>query len=246
MSVSLMRRLSRRLAGHWPFGLTDFPLERPVISFTFDDFPRSAFTQGGPVLERYGAKATYYAAGRFCEATIDGLEFYTRQDALEAARQGHEIAHHTFGHPHAPDLGAQALLEDCARNDDFLADCGLEPSRHFAFPYGDADLGARRLLKKRYATCRGTQAGINGARMDAGLLKAVSLERRAWAPGMAQHWIEQLAERPGWLIFYTHDISNDPSPYGSTPAQLEEALALARAAGCEILTVGEVYRRIQP
>lgn len=243
--MSVVRRLSRRLASHWPLGLTDFPLERSIVSFTFDDFPRSAWSQGGPILARYDARATYYAAGCFCERTIDGLEFYTRQDALEAASAGHEIAHHTFSHPHAPDLGARALLEDCARNEDFLGDLGLEPSGHFAFPYGDADLGARSLLKKRYSTCRGTQAGLNGVRMDSGLLKAVSLERRIWAPGHARHWIAQLALRPAWLIFYTHDISHSPSLYGSTPAQLEEALELAQTAGCEVMTIGKVFEKIR-
>lgn len=243
--MSVARRISRRLAGHWPFGLVDFALERSVVSFTFDDFPRSAFTQGSPILARYGARATYYASGGFCGRTIDRLDYYTRQDALEAAREGHEIAHHTFSHPHAPDLGAGALLDDCARNDAFLEELGLKPSAHFAFPYGDADIGARSLLKKRYATCRGTQAGLNGARMDQGLLKAVSLERRIWAPGHARHWIEQLAQRPAWLIFYSHNISDSPSLYGSTPAQLEEALELARTAGCDILPVGEVFGKMQ-
>jgi len=243
--MSVARRLSRKLASHWPLGLADFPLERSIVSFTFDDFPRSAFTQGGPILARYGARATYYASGCFYKRTIDGLDYYTAQDALDAGRAGHEIAHHTFSHPHAPDLGARALLEDCARNDVFLGGLGLRPSGHFAFPYGDADLGVRRLLKTRYLTCRGTQAGLNGARMDAGLLKAVSLERRVWAPGHAGHWIGQLAQRPAWLIFYTHDISDKPSLYGSTPAQLEEALDLARTAGCDILPVGEVFGRIR-
>jgi len=243
--MSVARRLSRKLASHWPLGLADFPLQRSIVSFTFDDFPRSAFTQGGPILARYGARATYYASGCFCDRTIDGVDFYTREDALDAERAGHEIAHHTFSHPHAPDLGADALLEDCARNEDFLGGLGLRPSGHFAFPYGDADLGARSLLKKRYSTCRGTQAGLNGARMDAGLLKAVSLERRVWAPGHARHWIGQLAQRPAWLIFYTHDISNSPSLYGSTPAQLEEALELARSAGCEIMTIGKAGEKIR-
>src|SRR2546429_104887 len=42
----------------------------PLISFTFDDFPRSAFLDAGSILRRYGALGTYYAslglkAGRY-------------------------------------------------------------------------------------------------------------------------------------------------------------------------------------
>ncbi len=31
---------------------------RPVASVTFDDFPRNAWTLGGPVLARHGVRAT--------------------------------------------------------------------------------------------------------------------------------------------------------------------------------------------
>ena len=37
----------------WPGG---------VVSFTFDDFPRSAWSNGGAVLEEYDVRGTYYAA----------------------------------------------------------------------------------------------------------------------------------------------------------------------------------------
>ena len=37
-------------------------LQRPLISFTFDDFPRSAIHTGGAILNRFGVAGTYYAA----------------------------------------------------------------------------------------------------------------------------------------------------------------------------------------
>jgi peptidoglycan/xylan/chitin deacetylase (PgdA/CDA1 family) len=33
---------------------------RPVGSITFDDFPKSAWTQGGAVLAKHGMRGTYY------------------------------------------------------------------------------------------------------------------------------------------------------------------------------------------
>ena len=59
----LARKLVRRparLAGH-----------RPVASITFDDFPKNAWTEGGPVLARRGVRGTYYTAGGFCGRTLD-------------------------------------------------------------------------------------------------------------------------------------------------------------------------------
>src|SRR5205823_2244619 len=35
---------------------------RPLISFTFDDFPRSALLAGGAILNRFGVAGTYYVS----------------------------------------------------------------------------------------------------------------------------------------------------------------------------------------
>src|SRR5207237_1150170 len=41
-----------------------FPIDTqvPLISFTFDDFPRSALLTGGAILKRFGLLGTYYAS----------------------------------------------------------------------------------------------------------------------------------------------------------------------------------------
>ena len=43
---------------------------RPVASISFDDFPKSAWTLGGPVLARHGVRGTYYTGGSFCGQTV--------------------------------------------------------------------------------------------------------------------------------------------------------------------------------
>ena len=75
--------------------------ERPTASFSFDDFPRSAFEAGAPILERYGAKATYYAAGTFCGGRADGLDYYDEAMLRAVAAAGHEVGCHSFSHGHA-------------------------------------------------------------------------------------------------------------------------------------------------
>ena len=66
-----------RLAGH-----------RPVASITFDDFPKNAWTLGGPVLARHGVRGTYYTAGGFCGRTVDGTVFYDGDDLTRAGGGG--------------------------------------------------------------------------------------------------------------------------------------------------------------
>ena len=58
--------LRRRLANKWRrlsvdrFGRRQFRLrsDAPYVSFTFDDFPRSAYLEGGRVLAERGARGT--------------------------------------------------------------------------------------------------------------------------------------------------------------------------------------------
>ena len=60
---ALQARVSNRLSRY--FCTTPFKLRnaRPMVSFSFDDFPDSAADVGVPILDRYDAKATFYVAG---------------------------------------------------------------------------------------------------------------------------------------------------------------------------------------
>ena len=61
--------------------------QRPVASISFDDFPKSAWTAGGPVLAKHGMRGTYYTAGGFCGRTVDGMEFYDAANLKEIVQK---------------------------------------------------------------------------------------------------------------------------------------------------------------
>ena len=98
-----------RLAGH-----------KPVARISFDDFPKNAWTQGGPVMARRGVRGTYYTAGGFCGRTENGTVFYDAEDLRQLAEAGHEIACHGFGHQPTPTLTIEELTADAERNREFL------------------------------------------------------------------------------------------------------------------------------
>ena len=91
----LMRRWGARLAEaaaprlSWPGG---------VVSFTFDDFPRSSLEQGGAILERFGARGTFYTALGLEGGDGELGPLFRREDLERAAAAGHEIGCHTFSH----------------------------------------------------------------------------------------------------------------------------------------------------
>ena len=46
----------------------------------------------------------------------------------------------------------------------------------------------------------------------------------------------------GWLIFYGHDVTERPSPYGCSPALLNHALEAAARRKIPALTMAEAMR----
>ena len=56
----------------------DTHLSEPIVSFCFDDFPRSAITEGGRMLRERGWAGTFYAAGSFAAAMLTAFPILTR------------------------------------------------------------------------------------------------------------------------------------------------------------------------
>ena len=220
-------------------------LAAPVASFTFDDFPRSALTAGAPLLARHGGRATYYAAGWYCGRTEDGIEYYGLDDLRAAHAAGHEVACHSFDHVRGSQVTSPALDDDLDRNAAFLREAlgaGL-PVENFAYPFGHVSPRTKKLAGRRFASSRGIQPGVNAGVLELAELKAVPLERRAWRADAVERLVEQARANRGWIIFFSHDVSDDPSPFGATPAMLEHAIETVRAAGLDILTVRDALAR---
>jgi hypothetical protein len=89
-------------------------------------------------------------------------------------------------------------------------------------------------------TCRGIYGGLNGGEPDLNLLQANSLYGGVDQMARYESLISLNQQRKAWLIFYTHDVRDNPSPFGCTAALLEQVVALASARGCLIAPVQEV------
>ena len=218
----------------------------PILSICFDDFPKSAWTRGGSLLERYGAKATYYAAGRFCGRTIGGTVYFDRSDLAQVALTGHEIGCHSYSHERGTRVPSPELADDYARNREFLGErLPRVEFSSFAYPYGDVSARVKALAAEHYATARGIRPGVNINPIDLALLKAMPLESRSWTAPAMEDLAWEAARTNGWLILFTHDVDETPSPYGVTPGMLSHALDIALGHGLLILPVGAAARLTQ-
>lgn len=215
---------------------------RVAASITFDDFPRNAWETGGPVLARRGVRGTYYAAGHFCGRVMDGLVYYDEADLTALTAAGHEIGCHGYAHQPTPDMADAALAEDARRNAAFLQPFGGATS--YAFPYGAVSPRTKRFYARRFASLRGVHPGLNQGRLDLAQLSTVSLESRLFSEDVILDAIARTKAGGGWLVFYTHDISKTPTPYGSTPDILDWTLGQVGDAGIPILPMREALKAL--
>jgi peptidoglycan/xylan/chitin deacetylase (PgdA/CDA1 family) len=210
----------------------------PIISFTFDDFPRSALTVGGGMLSAHGKRGTFYGSmGLIGQTSNDAGPMLSRADLDDLLANGHELACHTYSHSSCLEVETADYVQECARNrQQASAMLGGYRMRNLSFPYGHVTLAAKRVLQRDYDTCRSTEPGINVDPIDLSLLRANPLYSRLEIASVKQ-LIEENVRSQGWLILYTHDLALNPSAYGCTPQYFEAVLRFALASGAEIRTV---------
>ena len=213
-----------------------------IVSFTFDDFPRSAYRCGGAILSSHGMQGTYYACFDLAGRADETGEFFLTSDVDPLMREGHELASHTFSHRSQLLHGPATIRWELERND--IACRELAPGvalRNFAYPYGLVSPLFKLNAGRRFASARGTRPGINLGTIDLNDLKASPLYATT-SPSDVAAIIAENARQGGWLIFVTHEVCDAPSKFGCTPRQFEAAVKATKAAGSPVLTIDNALR----
>ena len=209
----------------------------PVVSFSFDDIPASAAAAGAEVLEAAGARGAFYVCAGLYDREGPMGRFAGAAAVADLARRGHEIGCHTHGHIDCGQADGGAIAADVDRNAAALAALGVTATS-FAYPYGDVSLAAKQALSGRFGSLRALHKGLVRPGSDLNQLPAVGVEG-ADGEALAARWIDRALAAKAWLILYTHDVAERPSPWGCTPGTLARLVARARDGGARVLTVGE-------
>jgi len=217
----------------------------PIVSFTFDDFPRTALTVGGRILKSYGIRGTYYAAIGLMNKSNELGEQFRREDLDTLLGDGHELASHTFSHVSCRSVSCSKFRREVEKGRRAIEELtGRSDSGNFAFPFGEITLNGKRTVGPDVASSRGIWNGLNGPEVDLNLLLANSLYGDRDECAQVQELILDNERRRSWLIFYSHDVHHTPSRFGCTPALLEFAVSLASHRSARILTVAEVIAEL--
>ncbi len=214
-----------------------------VISFSFDDAPKSACQVGRQILEQHGCHGTWYLAGGLTDRLEQGKPCHSIQDVRELIKGGHHIGCHTFSHSPCDQLTTGQMESELNRNAEFLAGLGVPiPELHFSYPLGAYDLASKRLASQRFASTRTTSGGAHYKWADLNALRAEKLYQHLMPRERLKRLVQEVAFKKGWLIFYTHDIAVSPSQWGCAPDLLQYAISCAAASGCQVLPINQAIR----
>lgn len=217
----------------------------PLISFTFDDFPKSALRTGGTILNRFGVAGTYYAALGLMGRDEPCGPMFTADDLELLYKQEHELGCHTFAHCHSWKTNAAVFENSVIRNRSALAALRPEVSfQTFSYPICAPRLQTKRRIARYFACCRGGGQTFNAGTADLNYLSAFFLEKSRRNPDAVRNIIDMNRQARGWLIFATHDVCRDPSPYGCTPEFFEDIVRYAAESGSRILPVLQAWRAL--
>lgn len=218
----------------------------PMVTFTFDDFPRSAYVAAGATLRAYGARGTYYAAAGWMDAGPSAGDRYRTADLPDLLRDGHELGTHTFSHVSCRKLSTEAYAAEIAKGHEALYQLvGDGASGNFAFPFGAVTPAVKKAAALQCRSCRSTLSGCNGPVADLNLLRANRLYSDSVEFPRVRELITGAAQPGHWLIFYTHDVRDQPSQFGCTPRYFEDTVRCAVDAGLRVVTVSEALAAIE-
>lgn len=218
---------------------------QPLVSFTFDDVPDSAYTNGAAVLESLGVHGTFYVASGTCGAADTDWRVIRPDQVRALYDRGHEIGCHTFSHVCVETLDAAALAEECRRNiENLRALCPGIAITNFCYPFGRAGLPRKLQLQALFDSCRGIYEGINAGTVDLGMLRVIELYDRTLTPDKLRRVLRETRQRNGWLIFYTHDVADNPSGIGCSPALLRATIEAMQREQMPCLTIRDALRSI--
>ncbi|MFT3724289.1 MAG: polysaccharide deacetylase family protein [Hyphomonadaceae bacterium] len=246
-SRSAPAKVQRRVVQWRKACQADVAPDRPIVSFTFDDFPKSALN-GADIIEKHGGRAGFYACTTFLgqRSPVMG-EMFDGATLNELSVRGHEIGAHTHSHLDCARARLEKVERDIGENLVALAEAGYsENISAFAYPFGETTYSAKRWVGEVFATGRGILPGVNIGDTDRSQLRAIELGGTEMHRKRALAALKTCIEAKGWLFFFTHDVSKSPSKQGA-PSELIAELAKQAVEGGAVLaspTLGAVLSGI--
>jgi peptidoglycan/xylan/chitin deacetylase (PgdA/CDA1 family) len=224
------------------------PFDEPIITITFDDGWESTYSQGLPVMEKYGIKATHYILGN----NFDDTNYLSKAQVRSMDAAGHEIAAHTMSHSDLTTLPGDKLDWELSEADRLLGQLLGKDIREFATPLGASNAQVTEQSKKYYRSLRNTVSDpetvgdedINLRNFNPYNINAYTV-RETTTPEDIQKLIDHTIQRKGWLILTYHQIGEKQGYWGATQDTLDKHMKLIRNSNIRPTTMGQALDAIE-
>ncbi len=182
------------------------------VALTFDDGPSSAYTPAIlDILQRHGARATFFVLGRNAERYPEIL--------ARAVAEGHEVANHTYSHIKMTSSGKQTIAREIERtNEAIKAATGYYPTA-MRPPYGSTNASLVEMMSRNY--------GMHSVLWD--------VDTRDWQrPGVSKVVERAVGKAQPGSVILLHDI------HASTLDAVERVVTGLQARGFKLVTVSQL------
>jgi len=242
--TSLTAKVKRRLVPFQARRCIPVSLECPIVSFSFDDCPRSVMENALYPLEKEGWLATVYIAMGLCETTNHLGLHMSREDVRALHETGHEIGDHTYSHCDGSALPLDDVLTDIHKNQTELESLGLPQSETFAYPYGEVTPALKKALEVHFKGSRGIKSNSHETSVDLNQIGSNRLYAGDDCDALLSQ-ISDLKDNPGWITIFTHDVREAPSDFGCTPTQFRDTIKAVKDCGAEVMSVAKAITYLE-
>lgn len=246
--MGALRRTCSTLKAKWLETFVSRPVSvnggGPLITFTFDDVPRSVLDNAIPVLDHFGIRATLYFA---LEIRDEGGPYCDESDIESLASDGHEIGCHTLTHYSLRHGSPEGLYDDALEGKRALESIlDGHPVDHFSYPFGEVTLRAKMRLQNVFRSMRTSTPGLNVGRVDRNYLRAQPLYGARTDLRRLRSEVARACECGAWLILYTHEVVDQPDDYGTSPRDFRAVVEAAVESGARIATLSQALAAAAP
>ena len=148
--------------------------------------------------------------------------------------RGHQIGCHTADHCHSWNTRTAAFEQSILDNRRLLATVLPGGSfRTFSYPISPPRPLTKRRVAAQFECARGGGQTFNAGAADLNYLRAYFLEKARDNHEAVTDLIEDNRSASGWLIFATHDVCDDPTPFGCRPDFFSTSSNALSARGLE-------------
>jgi peptidoglycan/xylan/chitin deacetylase (PgdA/CDA1 family) len=193
------------------------------LLLAFDDDYRQAWEDSFDILEKYGARVTYFVQGELSDFCFHALN------------RGHDIGYHTMHHLNLPQVSERKFYIETTSDIGSFREAGI-PLRTFAYPFGLSEPWMRETLADTFAIQRGfgvtfrlyTREAVRKGYIISRSIDNTLFKEDAVFAAMITGMFRTLRFIGGdhVLPITTHDIS-DTAHWGIKPRRLEYLLTAA-------------------